>query len=71
MPPFSGKVADSSAATNAVGIRNIAAANIKKKITELPKRAEEGRFRMLSMVAMMMIIKERSGIFFDMAEILH
>ncbi len=44
---------------------------MKKKITELPKRAEEGRFRMLSMVAIMMIIKESNGIFFDMAKILH
>lgn len=68
MPPFSGKAAESSAATREVGIKKKMAAKTKKKGVALPKRAAAGRFLMLSMAAMMRIIKEKDEIFFDIED---
>src|SRR5579862_932963 len=64
MPPFSGKIADSSAATNAVGIKKMIAERTKKKMSSLPNRADAGRLRMLSMAAMMSKTREKREIFF-------
>ena len=56
-------MAESSAATKEVGTKKIIAAKTKKKISALPKRADAGRLRMLSIAATIKRISEKRGIF--------
>lgn len=63
-PPFSGKAAESSAETRDVGMRKTTAEKMKKKMSELPKRAAAGKFLILSIAAIMRMTSENKEIFF-------
>jgi hypothetical protein len=56
-------VAESSAETSEVGMRNKTAERRKKKISSLPNNAEAGRFFILSIPVMMRRTKEKREIF--------
>jgi len=60
---LSGKVAESSADTSEVGIKKMIAAKRKKKMSDEPKRADAGKFRMLSIALITSKTRRKSEIF--------